>query len=176
MAQRLTVPARAAAVLLMGAAALTGLIAAFSNTEAVVTRGFNVALGATDVRDGSKSGPLISGSEDYWLSRAVAAPSGGRIEPAAWAQPAKALDFSVGDRLTVGSGEDKRVLEVVSIAPAPADKTRIEMGSPQVPQPAPGSIVVMCRELGVDAGELVRFVLDGDPSGQKVGGKPARAL
>jgi hypothetical protein len=176
MAKRLTVPARASGVLLIGAAALTGLIAAFSNTEAVVTRGFNVALGATEAPKTSKSGPLISGSEDYWLSRTDKTPNGGRIEPAAWAQPTGALDFSIGDRLTVASGEDKRVLEVVSIAPAPADRTRIEMGSPQVPNPAPGTIVVTCREVGAGAGELVRFVLDGDPAGPKVDGKPARAL
>ncbi len=176
MAKRITVPARAAAVLVIGAAALMGVITAFANTEAVVTRGFSVALEAADPRDGSKGGPLVSGSEDFWLSRASAAPSGGRIEPAAWAQPAGPLELSVGDRLTVASGAEKRVLEVVSIAPLPTDKTRIEMGSPQGPQPAPGSIVVTCRDTSAGAEELVRFVIDGDPPGPKAGSKPARAL
>ncbi|MDQ8700114.1 hypothetical protein [Hyphomicrobium sp. LHD-15] len=161
----LTPAVRTTAVL--GLLACVGLGVATANTEAVVARHFTQALAATPQQTVAlnASGPLVSGSEAYWLSEKRRHElqhdaQGAALEPAAWSVPLTG-GLSVGDRITISSGKSERVLQVIAVAdvePTPGQPATSEANS------APRHIAVTCRDLSTSDGRLVTFLTPTTPA------------
>jgi hypothetical protein len=156
---------------MLAAAFGTALGIAFTNAETVVANGFASALETASTSSGatSRSGPLVSGSEAYWLGRhGRVETSGGRIEPTGWSAP-PSLSVAAGDRITVASATGQRTLEVVAVTEIPASTTRIETSE------MPGrQVLVTCRDTSTANAPLIRFVAFVTPP--SAGAKPERAL
>lgn len=96
---------------------LAGLAVASASPEALVARSFSVAL--EDEASGvskTRSGPLVSGTEEFWLAEKRRLAGGGTVEPAAWPETGTLLAFAPGEQITIGSGTGRRVLEIVSVS------------------------------------------------------------
>jgi hypothetical protein len=171
-----TPAARTTAVL--GLLACVGLGVAAANTEALVARHFTAALAAAAPQHTAAltttGGPLVSGSEAYWLGdkrRHEMHEAQGAIEPAAWSVPF-AAGLSVGDRITISSGKSERVLQVIAVAdvePAPGQPA----ASGAAGQPATHPIAVTCRDMSTPEGRLVTFLT---PAGSVTPSAKFRAL
>jgi hypothetical protein len=170
-----TPAARTTAVL--GLLACVGLGVAAANTETLVARHFTAALAATAPQQtaalATAGGPLVSGSEAYWLGdkrrHELQHEAQGALEPATWSATF-AAGLSVGDRITVSGGKSERVLEVIAVAdvePAP--------GQPAASGAAPAThhIAVTCRDLSTPEGRLVTFLT---PAGSVTPSAKFRAL
>src|SRR5262245_6497133 len=100
---RLVLPSRAA-LATVGAALALGAGIAFTNAESVISQGFATALarsgGNAVAQAQTVSAPIVSGSEDYWLSRKGHV-GDGTVEPAAWSLPSQSFDVTAGDQITV---------------------------------------------------------------------------
>lgn len=141
------------------AAALVGAV--FANTDAVVSAGFTTAIERTAAGDGAKrlgsAGPAIaavSGSEEYWLSRAV----NGAIRPAAW-QAGATQPGIVGQHFTLSANGVNRTLEIAEVRAIPASA---DAATPLV--------LVTCKDLADTAAAPVRLVLE---PGQSLPGLPS---
>lgn len=141
----------------LGAVALIGAV--FANTDAVVTRGFADAIASTTPvahQDAVASAPAISGSEEFWLSRAV----NSAIKPANWLAP-RPHASAIGQRFTLTANGTARTLEIVDVrALAPGDAA----GN------APGTLLLVSAKDTADmAAAPVRLVLE---PGQSIPGLP----
>jgi len=157
--------ARSAAITgLFAALAMTGFTIASANPEAVVARSFSAALEASRPTDApSKSGTLISGTEEFWLAEKRRMAEGVALEPAAWPGQTTPFALSPGERITIGSGSSQRVLEVVSIKETPADHGNA------------ATVEIVARDSADASSPLITFTTAIEKSG-KAGTKTARAL
>jgi hypothetical protein len=162
LARTRSVGRSATAIAAVAAALGTAFAIAFTNADAVVARGFAAALEDAALTGAMppSAGPLVAGSEEYWLTKAHKdGHAEGEIEPAAWSPPSAALGVAVGDRITITSGGAARILEVVEIAAVNASVTRIDTSE------APGGeLLVTCRDTGAGDGRLVRFLTYSEPA------------
>lgn len=154
-----TPAARAGAALVLLAVLGLGLLTA--SPETVIARHFAAALEAAPEEGAFRTaaGPLVSGSEAYWLTEKQRHESdGAALEPAAWSGPL-AAGIAVGDRITIAGAKAERVLEVVAVAetpPAPG-------AAPAAVGQAVRHIAVTCRDLGRADGRLVTFTVPAEP-------------
>jgi len=129
-----------------------GVGIATTNTDAVVAGHFAAALeaaprqAAVDVAGADKA--LVSGSEAYWLERRRHEGAGAAIEPAAWTAPAFMSSIAVGSRITVATGKEAHVFEVVAI-----NETAAEGSGNR----AERRVVITCRDLSTRDGRLQTF-------------------
>lgn len=153
--------------------ALVGLGIAAASPEALVAGRFAAALEAAPSQTVADAGKdrrtLVSGSEAYWLAgKRRLDMSDGTIEPASWAAAPFAADLSVGDRITISSGKDEHVLEVVAVSESPtADAARAAAA------PDARNVVVTLRDTSAPDGRVVTFSAPADPAPRA---RPARAL
>jgi hypothetical protein len=152
----LTPAVRTASV--FGLLACVGLGVATANTEDLVARHFTTALAQAPQQTAALTtgGPLVSGSEAYWLNekRRHDSQQGAALEPAAWSVPF-AAGLSVGDRVTISSGKSERVLQVIAVAdvePTPGQP------APTGAAPPTHHIAVTCRDMSTPDGRLVTFL------------------
>jgi hypothetical protein len=130
-----------------------GVGIATTNTDAVVAGHFAAALEAApgqvavDVAAGADK-VLVSGSEAYWLERRRHEGAGAAIEPAAWSAPPVMGGVAVGSRITVATGKEARVFEVVAITETAAE------GSGKRSE---RRMVITCRDLSTEDGRLQTF-------------------
>ncbi|MGQ0671922.1 MAG: hypothetical protein ACT4N2_03450 [Hyphomicrobium sp.] len=158
---------------LTAAGATIGLMAAFSS-DAMISKGFAVALQSEPAvlarTEGAAAEPPVAGSEDFWLSHESAPPTrdGADIALTAWGAPVK-----LGATLTLTLSGQPRTLEVVEIAELDAGVTRVETGS----SPA-RPVIVSCREVGKPDGAMVRFIVEpaAGRTARQVAVVPARSL
>lgn len=148
----LTPATRAAAVLAV--LALAGVGISTANTEAVVTQRFAAALeaaapdGAVTLASAGK--PLVSGSEAYWLAeKRRHEGADAALEPAAWSAPL-AAGLAPGDRITISAGKVERVLQVVTVDPAPAGEGNLRQ------------VRVTCRDVNAPDAHPVTFTAPAD--------------
>lgn len=109
--------------------ALVAIATVFANTDGLVTRGFDTAIaaaGAAAPAAVAQSRPSVSGSEEFWLSRAV----NDAVKPASWRQPGQAA--AVGQRFTLSANGAERTLEIVDIRSVPASTETGAAASPMV--------------------------------------------
>jgi hypothetical protein len=143
---------------------MTGFTIASANPEAVVARSFSAALEASRPADApSRSGALISGTEEFWLAEKRRMAEGIALEPAAWPGQATPFALAPGERITIGSGSGQRVLEVVSVKQTPADHGN------------PATLEIMARDSASASSPLITFTTVIEKSA-KSGTKTARAL
>lgn len=146
---------RKALLALSLALSATGAVA-LANTDALVERGFAIALQtpsatAAHSRPASVTAP-VAGSEEFWLSAVNAANSGtpGAVSLAAWTAPVK-----LGASLTLTIAGQEHALEVIAIAELPASVTHVDTSAP-----AGGLVMVSCREPGKPDGAVLRFLVE----------------
>lgn len=159
-----TPAARSGAALALLALAGVGVIAT-ANTEAVVAKRFTTALEAplqeaTTAEVKANGGPLVSGSEAYWLAeRQRLDRDGASVEPAAWSAP-MAAGLAVGDRFTIPGGKSDRVLQVIAIADVEPAPGTLQTGTGSSGR----QIAITCRDLSAadGHGQLVTFVVPAD--------------
>lgn len=65
-----------------------------------------------------------AGSEEFWLKQAKLEAADGKLEHVVWSKP-----LGVGDTFTVGSGRDRKELQVVAVKEKAPSVTRIEVGT-----------------------------------------------
>ncbi len=143
----------------LGLLAMLGVGIATTNTDAVVAGHFAAALeagprqAAVDVAAGTDKS-LVSGSEAYWLARRHPEAAGAAIEPAAWSAPPVVGGImgglTVGSRITVATGKEVHVFEVVAIrGTEPAAEGSGNRGERRV--------LITCRDLSTQDGRLQTF-------------------
>ncbi len=138
----LPVAALGVAAVGVGAAALS-----FGNGDAVVERGFERALATMDGSEATKrTAAAISGSEQFWLTHVVHDASA----------PIFSKPVAVGDRITISSGGQDRVLDVVTI-----DKLDSALVLASSERPA-RLLLVTCRDQSNPDAKPVRFLLEAD--------------
>jgi hypothetical protein len=123
----------------LGAAGVT-----IGNGEAVVERGFQRAIAGLDSpATQGKVTPVVSGSEEFWLTHLVhdAATTG-------------AKPVAVGDRITISSNGTERVLGVVSV-----DRLDSQVMQISSERHAP-LLLVTCRDVANPDARPVRFVVE----------------
>ncbi len=147
-----------------------GIGIATTNTDAVVAGHFAAALeaaprqAAVDVAAATDKA-LVSGSEAYWLERHRHEGAGAAMEPAAWSAPPVMGGVTVGSRITVATGKEAHVLEVVAIT-----ETEPQAGS--TGDRAQRRVIITCRDLSTHDGRLQTFATTVGPEASR----SARAL
>jgi hypothetical protein len=122
----------------LGAAAVT-----IGNGEAVVERGFQRAIAGLDGTTPGKVTPVVSGSEEFWLTHLVHDAATTAAKPVA-----------VGDRITISSNGTERVLGVVSV-----DRLDSQVMQISSERHAP-LLLVTCRDVANPDARPVRFVVE----------------
>jgi hypothetical protein len=123
----------------LGAAAVT-----IGNGEAVVERGFQRAIAGLDsTATSGKVAPVVSGSEEFWLTHLVHDAAATAAKPVA-----------VGDRITIASNGTERVLGVVSV-----DRLDSQVMQISSERPAP-LLLVTCRDVANPDARPIRFVVE----------------
>lgn len=138
--------------------ALAVIATVFANTDSLVTRGFDTAIaagGAAAPVALAQSRPAVSGTEEYWLSRAV----NDAVKPASWRQPAQPA--AVGQRFTLSANGAERTLEIVDIRSVPAST---EAGTTSGPM-----VLVTAKDVADANATPLRLVLE---PGQSLPGLP----
>jgi hypothetical protein len=132
------------AVLGLSAVGLAGAAVTLGNGEAVVERGFQRAIAGLDGAAAEhKVLPVVSGSEEFWLTHLV------HNTGAPVAKP-----VSVGDRITIASNGTERVLGVVSVDRLDSQVMQI---SSERPTPL---LLVTCRDVANPDARPIRFVVE----------------
>lgn len=142
----------------LGAVALIGTV--FANTDALVARGFADAIaGAKPVarQEAVASAPTVSGTEEFWLSRAVSS----AVKPAAWQAP-RAHASAIGQRFTLTANGAARTLEIV-------DVRALASGSDAAADTPSPMLLVTAKDTADTAAAPVRLVLE---PGQTLPGLP----
>ncbi len=136
------------AALVLALVGLGGATLTLGTGDAVVERGFERALAAmADNPDGDRRRALtVAGTEQFWLTNVV-------HEPA----PVVQQYVTVGDRVTIGSGDGARVLSVVDVREV--DSKIIPVAQTEAPA---RMLLVTCREPGRPDSRPVRFVIEAD--------------
>jgi len=140
-ALRKTLPIAAVALAIVG---LGTVAATFGNGEAVVERSFERAIANLDGGTATKKvTPVVSGSEEFWLTHLV------HDSGAASAKP-----VAVGDRITISSGGRDRVLHVVDI-----DRLDSQILPVSSERTAP-LLLVTCRDASQPEARPIRFLIE----------------
>lgn len=156
-------------VRLAGIAAALGLagmaVAVLANPATVVSEGFKSAIRAEAVgRTGPRlaldtpAAPVVAGTEEYWLGRAV----NDAVRPAAW-QGDIAASGIVGKRFTLAANGVSRTLEISDVRTIPAS-------AGQQGEAAVAMVLVTCRDVADAGAAPVRLVLE---PGQSLPGLPS---
>ncbi|MFA5899130.1 MAG: hypothetical protein WC829_08455 [Hyphomicrobium sp.] len=127
----------------LGAAAV-----ALGNGEAVVERGFQRAIASMDGKSTSnRAMPVIAGSEEFWLTHVVHDAG----------SPTAAKPVTVGDRITISSKGNQRVLNVVTVDRLDSQVLPISSERPT------RMLLVTCRDEANPQSRPIRFLVeDGD--------------
>lgn len=140
----------------LGAAAF-----ALGNGEAVVKRGFNQALAAMPDRSEAVRTAAFTGLDKTWLTRVVHD----------LATPMLTKPVAVGDRITISSAKNARILRVVSVD---------EIDSAIMPVSTERRVrllLVTCQDEGAPKSRPVRFLIEADDEIPTLASpKAARAL
>lgn len=136
------------AALALAFASLGGATLSFGPGDAVVERGFERAFAElADSSDGHLApAQTISGTEHFWLTNVAHVP-----------EPVVQQPVTVGDRITIGSGDRARVLNVVDVREV--DNKIIPVSHGETPARV---LLVTCREPGHPEARPVRFVIEAD--------------
>lgn len=141
-------------------------IVTLSNPDALIASTFESAF--SDVRLEPRSvsrvaEASISGSEEFWLSRASGSEA---VKAVSWTAP-----VAPGDHITVKHGGIPRVYQVISVDALDNDSTRIQTSAA-----AGRQFVVACRDAAKADETLVRFTIDGNSRGVTVVAPADQAL
>lgn len=123
----------------LGAAAI-----ALGNGEAVVERGFQRAIASMDGKTTSRRPlPVVAGSEEFWLTHVVHDAGATAVKP-----------VTVGDRITISSNGNQRVLNVVTV-----DRLDSQVLPVSSERPAP-MLLVTCRDEANPQSRPIRFLVE----------------
>jgi len=131
-------------------------VAGLMNTEALVANGFAEGLksyrqSAAVLATASAKPIAVAESEEFWLGHARIAGA----EPVSSRKP-----LTIGDRMTISSGGEDRVLEVVDVGPLDTTGTHIVSGAIE-----PRLLAVTCRDVKFPDGARTRFIIEADDAG-----------
>lgn len=126
----------------VGIAAMT-----LASSETVVERGFERALASRAQQPGALklATPAVAGSEQFWLTHVV------HDSTALFTKP-----VAVGDRVTITSGGQERVLHVVTV-----DKLDTQIVPISSERPT-RLLLVTCRDQASPEARPVRFLIEAD--------------